>query len=103
VGSASCWVRWEICLFILVELMMAVVGFQLWVLGWRFSVFSCGLSVVGSASCWMRWEICLFLLVELMMAVVGCRLWVVSSRLWVFGCGFCFVLGAVGNLFVFTR
>jgi hypothetical protein len=51
---------------------------------------------VGSASCWVRWEICLFLLVELMMSVVGFQLWVV-------GCGFCFVLGAVGNLFVFTR
>jgi hypothetical protein len=82
VGSASCWVRWEICLFLLVELMMAVV--------------SCRLSVVDSASCWMRWEICLFLLVELMMSVVGCGLSVV-------GCGFCFVLDAVGNLFVFTR
>jgi hypothetical protein len=75
VGCASCGMRWEICLFILVELMM---------------------SVVGSASCWMRWEICLFILVELMMAVGG-------SRLSVVGCGFCFVLGAVGNLFVYTR
>jgi hypothetical protein len=60
------------------------------------AVVSCRLSVVDSASCWMRWEICLFLLVELMMSVVGCGLWVV-------GCGFCFVLDAVGNLFVFTR
>jgi hypothetical protein len=32
VGSASCWVWWEICLFILVEFML--------------SVFGCGLSVV---------------------------------------------------------
>jgi hypothetical protein len=82
---------------------MAVVGFQLWVLGWRFSVVGCGLSVVDSASCWVWWEICLFILVELMMSVGGFQLWVVSSRLWVFGCGFCFVWDAVGNLFVFTR
>jgi hypothetical protein len=58
---------------------------------------------VGSASCWVRWEICLFILVELMMSVVGFQLWVVSCRLSVVGCGFCFVLGAVENLFVFTR
>jgi len=77
----------------------------------------CEFSVVGSASCWVRWEICLFLLVEFMMSVGGFQLWVVSSRLWVFGCGFsvggsrlsvvgcglCFVLGVVGNLFVYTR
>jgi hypothetical protein len=35
VGSASCWVRWEICLFLLVELMMAVVGCRFSVVGYR--------------------------------------------------------------------
>jgi hypothetical protein len=40
VSFTSCGVRWEICLFLLVELMMAVGG-------WRFSVVGCEFSVVG--------------------------------------------------------
>jgi hypothetical protein len=46
VGSASCWVRWEICLFILVELMMSVVGCRLSVIGCEFSVVGSRLWVV---------------------------------------------------------
>jgi hypothetical protein len=44
VGSASCGVRWEICLFLLVELMMSVVGC-------RFSVVGCRLWVLLRVGC----------------------------------------------------
>jgi hypothetical protein len=44
VGSASCWMRWEICLFLLVELMMSVGGS-------RLSVVGCGLWVVLRVGC----------------------------------------------------
>jgi hypothetical protein len=55
VDSASCGMRWEICLFLLVELMMAVVGFQLWVLGWRLSVIGYRLWVFGCGLCFV-WD-----------------------------------------------
>jgi hypothetical protein len=41
VDSASCWMRWEICLFLLVELMMSVVGCRLSVVGFRLWVVGC--------------------------------------------------------------
>jgi hypothetical protein len=67
VGSASCWVRWEICLFILVELMMAVVGC-------RFSVVSCRLWVLLRVGCGGK-SVCLYSLsLCCRFSVVGCGL-----------------------------